>query len=114
MEHTTFLQANGDLIGFLIFVGIPLVLVLVLVIKNPQTTLSLIKAGFKFLVSAGKFIAPLIVSFIVWVDKTFTNDTKPYWPSSSDNGFSTPDVDKVRTYQNGVDGAKRCGTTFYH
>ncbi len=23
-------------------------------------------------------------------------------------------VDTVRTYQNGVDGAKRCSTTFYH
>ncbi len=84
MEHTTFLQ---DLIGLLLFVGIPLVLVMVLVIKNPQTTLSLIKAGFKLLVSAGKFIAPLIVSFIVWVDKTFTND-EYIVKRSSNNGFS--------------------------
>ena len=89
MEHTTFLQATGNLIGFLIFVVIPLVLVMVLVIKNPQTTLSLIKAGFKLLVSAGKFIVPLIVSFIVWVEKTFTNNPKSYWPSSSDDAFSS-------------------------
>jgi hypothetical protein len=86
MEHTTFLQ---DLIGLLISVGIPLALVMVLVIKNPQTTLSLIKAGFKLLVNAVKFIVPLIVSFIVWVEKTFTNDVKPYRSSSSDDGFSS-------------------------
>ncbi len=105
-HNTTFLQ---DLIGIFISIVIPLALVMVLVIKNPQTTLSLIKAGFKFLVSAGKFIVPLIVSFIVWVDKTFTNDPdpKPYWPSSSNNGFSSDDVDPVIKYQNGVDGAER-------
>jgi hypothetical protein len=121
MEHTTFLQANGDLIGFLIFVVIPLVLVMVLVIKNPQTalslTLSLIKAVFKLLVSAGKFIAPFIMPFLAWLSKTPTNDGDWYSYSSysSDDGFSTPDVDKVRTYQNGVDGPKRNpGTTFYH
>lgn len=33
---------------------------------------------------------------------------------SSDDGFETPVVDKVRTYQNGVDGPKCTGTTFYH
>jgi hypothetical protein len=94
MEHTTFLQANGDLIGFLIFVVIPLVLVMVLVIKNPQTalslTLSLIKAVFKLLVGAGKFIAPFIMPFLAWVsdqgDKTL--DSYSAKPSSSDYGFS--------------------------
>ncbi len=110
MEHTTFLQ---DLIGILISIVIPLLLVMVLVIKNPQTTLRLIKAVLALLVSAGKFIAPLIVSFIVWVDKTFTND-EYIVKRSSDYGYSSDDVDTVRTYQNGVDGAKRCGTTFYH
>jgi hypothetical protein len=109
--ETTFLQ---DLIGLLISVVIPLVLVMVLVIKNPQTTLSLIKAVFALLVSAGKFIVPLIVSFIVWVEKTFTND-EYLVKSSSDYGSSTADVDTVRTYQNGVDGPERNpGTTFYH
>jgi hypothetical protein len=113
MEHTTFLQ---DLIGLLISVGIPLVLVMVLVIKNPQTTLSLIKAVFKLLVSAGKFIAPFIMPFLIWITDRWAihDDDEPYWPSSNDYGSSTADVDKVRTYQNGVDGAKRCGTTFYH
>jgi hypothetical protein len=90
MEHTTFLQATGNLIGLLIFIGIPLVLV----IKNPQTTLSLtlslIKAGFKLLVRAGKFIAPFIMPFLAWVsdqgDKTL--DSYSAKPSSSDYGFS--------------------------
>jgi hypothetical protein len=106
MEHTTFLQAIGNLIGLLIFIGIPLVLV----IKNPQTTLSLIKAVFKLLVSAGKFIVPLIVSFIVWVSKIPTNNPKPYWPSSSDDGFSSEEEtcavthDKTRwDYDHGIE-----------
>jgi hypothetical protein len=92
MEHTTFLQ---DLIGLLISVVIPLVLVLVLVIKNPQTTLSLIKAGFKLLVSAGKFIAPFIVPFLAFAYKalkTPKNDGEWYsyssYSSGSDNGSS--------------------------
>jgi hypothetical protein len=85
------------------------VLVLVLVIKNPQTTLSLIKAGFKLLVSAGKFIAPLIVSFIVWVDKTFTNDPdpKPYWPSSSDDGFSSDNLSAQQRHNMDSNGMSR-------
>ena len=118
MEHTTFLQATGNLIGFLIFVVIPLVVVMVLVIKNPQTTLSLIKAVFNLLMSAVKFIAPFIMPFLAWLSKTPANDEVWYsYSSGSDNsdyGSSTDDVDTVRTYQNGVDGAKRCGTTFYH
>ncbi len=42
--------------------------------------------------------------------------TEEEYKRSSDDDFyaSTPVVDKVRTYQNGVDGAKRTGTTFYH
>ena len=83
MEHTTFLQ---DLIGILISIVIPLALVLALVIKNPQTTLSLIKAGFKFLVSAGKFIAPFIMPFLIWMSKQDTYSAKP---SSSNNRFSS-------------------------
>ena len=94
MEHTTFLQANGDLIGFLIFVVIPLVLVMVLVIKNPQTalslTLSLIKAVFKLLVGAGKFIAPFIMPFLIWMSKQDTYSVKP---SSSDDGSSETEPD---------------------
>jgi hypothetical protein len=107
--ETTFLQ---DLIGFLISVGIPLVLVLALVIKNPQTTLSLIKAVFALLVSAGKFIAPFIMPFLAWMSN---QDPFSARSSSSDYGSSTDDVDTVRTYQNGVDGPERNpGTTFYH
>ena len=104
--ETTFLQ---DLIGLLLFVGIPLVLVMVLVIKNPQTTLSLIKAVFKLLVSAGKFILPLIVSFIVWVEKTFTNDPdpKPYWPSSSDYGYSSDNLSAKQEHDMDSNGLSR-------
>ena len=90
MEHTTFLEATGNLIGFLIFVVIPLLLVMVLVIKNPQTTLSLIKAVFKLLVSAGKFIAPFIMPFLIWMSKQDTYSAKP---SSSDYGSSEKEPD---------------------
>ena len=61
----------------------------ILVIKNPQTTLSLIKAVFKLLVSAGKFIAPFIMPFLIWItDRWAIHDDEPYWPSSSDYGSS--------------------------
>jgi len=72
----------GNLIELLIFIGIPLVLV----IKNPHTTLSLIKAAFKLLVRAGKFIAPFIMPFLAWVSKQDTYSAKP---SSSDDGYSS-------------------------
>jgi hypothetical protein len=103
MEHTTFLQ---DLIGLLISVVIPLVLVMVLVIKNPQTTLSLIKTVFKLLVSAGKFIVPLIVSFIVWVEKTFTND-EYLVKSSSDYGFSSDSLSAQQRHNMDSNGMSR-------
>ena len=79
METT--LLVIGNLIELLIFIGIPVVLV----IKNPQTTLSLIKAVFKFLVSAGKFIAPFIMPFLIWMSKQDPFSAKP---SSSDYGYS--------------------------
>ena len=82
-HNTTFLQ---DLIGIFISIVIPLALVMVLVIKNPQTTLNLIKAGFKLLVSAGKFIAPFIMPFLIWMSKQDTYSAKP---SSSDYDFSS-------------------------
>jgi hypothetical protein len=113
MEHTTFLQANGDLIGFLIFVVIPLALVMVLVIKNPQTalslTLSLIKAVFKLLVGAGKFIAPFIMPFLAWVsDQGDKMDSYSAKPSSSDYSSSEKEPfithDKTRwDYDHGIE-----------
>ena len=119
MEHTTFLEATGNLIGFLIFVIIPLVLVIMLVIKNPQTTLRLIKAVFKLLMSAGKFIAPFImlmfkyfapngaIGTIIFREEVLSEMKKMNRQHSSDDGYSTSDVDPVIKYQNGVDGAER-------
>ena len=81
----TALLVIGNLIELLVFIGIPLVLV----IKNPKTTLSLIKAGFKFLVSAGKFIAPFIMPFLAWIFARWAiHDDEPIWSSSSDYGSS--------------------------
>jgi hypothetical protein len=114
MEHTTFLQANGDLIGFLIFVVIPLVLVLVLVIKNPQTTLSLIKAVLALLVSAGKFIAPFIVPFLAFMYKalkTPRNDGDWYSYSSgssgSNGGFSSDSLSAKQEHDMDSNGLSR-------
>ena len=109
MEHTTFLQATGNLIGFLIFVVIPLVLVLVLIIKNPQTTLSLIKAVFKFLVSAGKFIVPFL-AFMYKALKTPRNDGDWYSYSSygsSDDGFSSDSLSAKQEHDMDSNGLSR-------
>jgi hypothetical protein len=84
METT--LLVIGNLIELLVFIGIPLVLV----IKNPKTTLSLIKAVFALLVSAGKFIAPFIMPFLIWMSKQDTYSVKP---SSSDDGSSETEPD---------------------
>ena len=90
----TALLVIGNLIVLLIFIGIPLVLV----IKNPQTTLSLIKAGFKLLVSAGKFIAPFIMPFLAWIYARWAIHDEPYWPSSSDDGFPSYEKKPVVTH----------------
>jgi hypothetical protein len=101
MEHTTFLQ---DLIGLLISVVIPLVLVMVLVIKNPQTTLSLIKAGFKLLVSAGKFIAPFIMPFLAWMSN---QDPFSARSSSSDYGSSSDSLSAKQEHDMDSNGLSR-------
>ena len=56
----------------------------------------------------------LVIKFIEFVVKFSGGPVSMNTQRSNDDGFETPVVDKVRTYQNGVDGPKFTGTTFYH
>lgn len=57
----------------------------------------------------------LVIKLLKFMSQFNPDGTVAMNKSFSDDGFETPAVNKVRTYQNGVDGPKRVpGTTFYH
>ncbi len=104
----TLLEIIGNAVQLLLLVVLPVVLV----IKNWDTTLKAIKMLLKFVMTSTPKVIKFITPILAWLISPAPEDEN----SNSNSGSWSSDkvVDAGKTYQNGADGAHRVpGKTFY-
>ena len=104
----TLLEIIGNAVQLLLLVVLPVVLV----IKNWDTTLKAIKMLLKFVMTSTPKVIKFITPILAWLISPAPEDEN----SNSNSGSWSSDkvVDAGKTYQNRVDGAHRVpGKTFY-